>query len=124
MCVFPCCLCLQDYNDEIRQAQLQELTYLNGGSEDAKVPAVRGKPVARGRGTPAPGPLRYPAAKERVRVSVSVSVCVPSTFNDGVCVYVCVCVHVGVCRYACGWWDGLLPRGECVYYLPFGLTLK
>eukprot|EP00063_Salmo_salar_P058438 XP_014033273.1 PREDICTED: KH domain-containing, RNA-binding, signal transduction-associated protein 3-like isoform X5 [Salmo salar] len=50
---------IPDYNDEIRQAQLQELTYLNGGSEDAKVPAVRGKlPVARGRGTPAPGPIR------------------------------------------------------------------
>ncbi|KAK6323873.1 hypothetical protein J4Q44_G00062120 [Coregonus suidteri] len=50
---------IPDYNDEIRQAQLQELTYLNGGSEDAKVPAVRGKlPAARGRGTPAPGPIR------------------------------------------------------------------
>ncbi|XP_041102427.1 KH domain-containing, RNA-binding, signal transduction-associated protein 3 [Polyodon spathula] len=46
---------IPDYNDEIRQAQLQELTYLNGGSEDAEVPAVRGKPIARGRGTPAPG---------------------------------------------------------------------
>lgn len=51
-------LCVQDYNDEIRQAQLQELTYLNGGSEDAKVPSVRGKSVARGRGTPVPGPPR------------------------------------------------------------------
>ncbi|CAB1320813.1 unnamed protein product, partial [Coregonus sp. 'balchen'] len=50
---------IPDYNDEIRQAQLQELTYLNGGSEDAKVPAVRGKlPAARGRGTPAPGHIR------------------------------------------------------------------
>ncbi|TNN66905.1 KH domain-containing, RNA-binding, signal transduction-associated protein 3 [Liparis tanakae] len=49
---------IPDYNDEIRQAQLQELTYLNGGSEDAKVPAARGKAVARGRGTPAPGPPR------------------------------------------------------------------
>ncbi|XP_072303850.1 KH domain-containing, RNA-binding, signal transduction-associated protein 3-like isoform X2 [Eucyclogobius newberryi] len=47
---------IPDYNDEIRQAQLQELTYLNGGSEDAKVPAVRGKSVARARGTPVPGP--------------------------------------------------------------------
>ncbi|MGH0131886.1 UNVERIFIED_CONTAM: hypothetical protein FKN15_076756, partial [Acipenser sinensis] len=46
---------IPDYNDEIRQAQLQELTYLNGGSEDAEVPAVRGKPIARGRGTPTPG---------------------------------------------------------------------
>uniref|UniRef100_W5M7V1 KH RNA binding domain containing, signal transduction associated 3 n=1 Tax=Lepisosteus oculatus TaxID=7918 RepID=W5M7V1_LEPOC len=46
---------IPDYNDEIRQAQLQELTYLNGGSEDAEVPSVRGKTVARGRGTPAPG---------------------------------------------------------------------
>lgn len=49
---------IPDYNDEIRQAQLQELTYLNGGSEDAKVPAVRGKTVARARGTPVPGPPR------------------------------------------------------------------
>uniref|UniRef100_A0A3B5ATX3 KH RNA binding domain containing, signal transduction associated 3 n=1 Tax=Stegastes partitus TaxID=144197 RepID=A0A3B5ATX3_9TELE len=47
---------IPDYNDEIRQAQLQELTYLNGGSEDAKVPSVRGKSAARGRGTPVPGP--------------------------------------------------------------------
>ncbi|XP_020499777.1 KH domain-containing, RNA-binding, signal transduction-associated protein 3 isoform X1 [Labrus bergylta] len=49
---------IPDYNDEIRQAQLQELTYLNGGSEDAKVPSVRGKAAARGRGTPVPGPPR------------------------------------------------------------------
>ncbi|XP_061671291.1 KH domain-containing, RNA-binding, signal transduction-associated protein 3 [Syngnathoides biaculeatus] len=49
---------IPDYNDEIRQAQLQELTYLNGGSEDAKVPAVRGKSAARARGTPVPGPPR------------------------------------------------------------------
>ncbi|KAE8282249.1 KH domain-containing, RNA-binding, signal transduction-associated protein 3 [Larimichthys crocea] len=48
----------RDYNDEIRQAQLQELTYLNGGSEDAKVPSVRGKSAVRGRGTPVPGPPR------------------------------------------------------------------
>uniref|UniRef100_H3D938 KH RNA binding domain containing, signal transduction associated 3 n=1 Tax=Tetraodon nigroviridis TaxID=99883 RepID=H3D938_TETNG len=49
---------IPDYNDEIRQAQLQELTYLNGGSEEAKVPSVRGKSAVRGRGTPAPGPPR------------------------------------------------------------------
>ncbi|KAF4100762.1 KH domain-containing, RNA-binding, signal transduction-associated protein 3 isoform X2 [Onychostoma macrolepis] len=49
---------IPDYNDEIRQAQLQELTYLNGGSEDAKVPAARGKSSTRGRGTSAPGPHR------------------------------------------------------------------
>ncbi|XP_016107739.1 KH domain-containing, RNA-binding, signal transduction-associated protein 3-like [Sinocyclocheilus grahami] len=49
---------IPDYNDEIRQAQLQELTYLNGGSEDAKVPAARGKSSTRSRGTPAPGPHR------------------------------------------------------------------
>ncbi|KAI4891678.1 hypothetical protein NFI96_019014 [Prochilodus magdalenae] len=49
---------IPDYNDEIRQAQLQELTFLNGGSEDAKVPAVRGKPNSRARGTPAPGSHR------------------------------------------------------------------
>ena len=53
------CVRAQDYNDEIRQAQLQELTYLNGGSEDAKVPAVRGKSATRSRGTPpAPGAPR------------------------------------------------------------------
>uniref|UniRef100_A0A8D3DI54 KH RNA binding domain containing, signal transduction associated 3 n=1 Tax=Scophthalmus maximus TaxID=52904 RepID=A0A8D3DI54_SCOMX len=46
---------IPDYNDEIRQAQLQELTYLNGGSEEAKVPSVRGKSVARARVTPVPG---------------------------------------------------------------------
>lgn len=45
---------LQDYNDEIRQAQLQELTYLNGGSENAEVPVVRGKPSIRARGVPVP----------------------------------------------------------------------
>ncbi|KAM9824373.1 KH domain-containing, RNA-binding, signal transduction-associated protein 3 [Neosynchiropus ocellatus] len=49
---------IPDYNDEIRQAQLQELTYLNGGSEDAKVPSVRGKSATRARGTPAPVPPR------------------------------------------------------------------
>ncbi|XP_026765677.1 KH domain-containing, RNA-binding, signal transduction-associated protein 3 isoform X2 [Pangasianodon hypophthalmus] len=49
---------IPDYNDEIRQAQLQELTFLNGGSEDAKVPAVRGKSSSRARGTPAPGSHR------------------------------------------------------------------
>lgn len=41
---------VQDYNDEIRQAQLQELTYLNGGSENADVPVVRGKSTLRTRG--------------------------------------------------------------------------
>ncbi|KAI7798611.1 putative KH domain-containing [Triplophysa rosa] len=46
---------IPDYNDEIRHAQLQELTYLNGASEDAKVPAARGKTSTRARGTPAPG---------------------------------------------------------------------
>nr|XP_061838332.1 KH domain-containing, RNA-binding, signal transduction-associated protein 3-like [Nerophis lumbriciformis]XP_061838333.1 KH domain-containing, RNA-binding, signal transduction-associated protein 3-like [Nerophis lumbriciformis] len=49
---------IPDYNDEIRQAQLQELTYLNGGSEDAKVPSARGKSAPRARGTPVPGPPR------------------------------------------------------------------
>ncbi|CAI9554510.1 unnamed protein product, partial [Staurois parvus] len=41
---------IQDYNDEIRQAQLQELTYLNGGSENAEVPSGRGKQSVRPRG--------------------------------------------------------------------------
>ncbi|XP_001370780.1 KH domain-containing, RNA-binding, signal transduction-associated protein 3 [Monodelphis domestica] len=45
---------IPDYNDEIRQAQLQELTYLNGGSENTDVPVVRGKPPMRTRGVPAP----------------------------------------------------------------------
>ncbi|XP_073446480.1 KH domain-containing, RNA-binding, signal transduction-associated protein 3 isoform X2 [Dendrobates tinctorius] len=42
---------IPDYNDEIRQAQLQELTYLNGGSENDEVPVVRGKQSVRARGT-------------------------------------------------------------------------
>ncbi|XP_053251230.1 KH domain-containing, RNA-binding, signal transduction-associated protein 3 isoform X3 [Podarcis raffonei] len=49
---------IPDYNDEIRQAQLQELTYLNGGSENADVPVVRGKPPLRARGVPAPALAR------------------------------------------------------------------
>ncbi|XP_044150514.1 KH domain-containing, RNA-binding, signal transduction-associated protein 3 isoform X1 [Bufo gargarizans] len=43
---------IPDYNDEIRQAQLQELTYLNGGSENEEVPVVRGKQSVRARGAP------------------------------------------------------------------------
>ncbi|XP_075684071.1 KH domain-containing, RNA-binding, signal transduction-associated protein 3 [Rhinoderma darwinii] len=43
---------IPDYNDEIRQAQLEELTYLNGGSENAEVPVVRGKQSVRARGAP------------------------------------------------------------------------
>ncbi|KAG8515476.1 KH domain-containing, RNA-binding, signal transduction-associated protein 3, partial [Galemys pyrenaicus] len=49
---------IPDYNDEIRQAQLQELTYLNGGSENADVPVVRGKPALRTRGAPTPAVTR------------------------------------------------------------------
>ncbi|XP_045874838.1 KH domain-containing, RNA-binding, signal transduction-associated protein 3 isoform X2 [Meles meles] len=49
---------IPDYNDEIRQAQLQELTYLNGGSENADVPVVRGKPTLRTRGVPTPSITR------------------------------------------------------------------
>ncbi|XP_026988342.1 KH domain-containing, RNA-binding, signal transduction-associated protein 3 isoform X9 [Orcinus orca] len=49
---------IPDYNDEIRQAQLQELTYLNGGSENADVPVVRGKPTLRTRGVPTPAITR------------------------------------------------------------------
>ncbi|KAM9198570.1 KH domain-containing, RNA-binding, signal transduction-associated protein 3 isoform 3-T3 [Dugong dugon] len=49
---------IPDYNDEIRQAQLQELTYLNGGSENADVPVVRGKPTLRTRGVPTPAVTR------------------------------------------------------------------
>nr|XP_023401802.1 KH domain-containing, RNA-binding, signal transduction-associated protein 3 isoform X2 [Loxodonta africana] len=48
----------KDYNDEIRQAQLQELTYLNGGSENADVPVVRGKAPLRTRGVPTPAVTR------------------------------------------------------------------
>ncbi|XP_078071920.1 KH domain-containing, RNA-binding, signal transduction-associated protein 3 isoform X1 [Mustelus asterias] len=44
---------IPDYNDEIRQQQLQELSYLNGTPESPETPAVRGKPV-RGRGALAP----------------------------------------------------------------------
>ncbi|XP_075437937.1 KH domain-containing, RNA-binding, signal transduction-associated protein 3 [Ascaphus truei] len=49
---------IPDYNDEIRHAQLQELTYLNGESEDAEVPVVRGKPPLRARGVPVPSMAR------------------------------------------------------------------
>ncbi|XP_054564427.1 KH domain-containing, RNA-binding, signal transduction-associated protein 3 isoform X2 [Eptesicus fuscus] len=45
---------IPDYNDEIRQAQLQELTYLNGGSDSADAPAARGKSASRTRGAPTP----------------------------------------------------------------------
>ncbi|XP_036193497.1 KH domain-containing, RNA-binding, signal transduction-associated protein 3 isoform X2 [Myotis myotis] len=45
---------IPDYNDEIRQAQLQELTYLNGGSESADAPSARGKSASRTRGVPTP----------------------------------------------------------------------
>ncbi|OCT77198.1 KH domain-containing, RNA-binding, signal transduction-associated protein 3 [Xenopus laevis] len=45
---------IPDYNDEIRHAQLQELTYLNGGPETTEAPAVRGKPSLRARGVPVP----------------------------------------------------------------------
>ncbi|XP_029447928.1 KH domain-containing, RNA-binding, signal transduction-associated protein 3 [Rhinatrema bivittatum] len=48
---------IPDYNDEIRQAQLQELTYLNGGSENADV-TVRGKSSLRARGVPVPALVR------------------------------------------------------------------
>ncbi|XP_069477772.1 KH domain-containing, RNA-binding, signal transduction-associated protein 3 isoform X2 [Ambystoma mexicanum] len=49
---------IPDYNDEIRHAQLQELTYLNGGSEKADAPASRGKPPLRARGSPATAIIR------------------------------------------------------------------
>ncbi|XP_053102553.1 KH domain-containing, RNA-binding, signal transduction-associated protein 3 isoform X1 [Hemicordylus capensis] len=49
---------IPDYNDEIRQAQLQELTYLNGGSESAEVLVIRGKPPLRARGVPTPSLAR------------------------------------------------------------------
>uniref|UniRef100_A0ABK0LBZ8 KH RNA binding domain containing, signal transduction associated 3 n=1 Tax=Rattus norvegicus TaxID=10116 RepID=A0ABK0LBZ8_RAT len=49
---------IPDYNDEIRQAQLQELTYLNGGSENADVPVVRGKSTLRTRGVTTPAITR------------------------------------------------------------------
>eukprot|EP00069_Balaena_mysticetus_P006866 bmy_18912T0 len=45
---------IPDYNDEIRQAQLQEVTYLNGGPENADVPVV----TLRTRGVPTPAITR------------------------------------------------------------------
>ncbi|XP_069778340.1 KH domain-containing, RNA-binding, signal transduction-associated protein 3-like isoform X3 [Narcine bancroftii] len=48
---------IPDYNDEIRQQQLQELSYLNGTPESPETPSVRGKPV-RGRGAIAPALTR------------------------------------------------------------------
>lgn len=59
----------QDYNDEIRQAQLQELTYLNGGSETAEVPVVRGKASIRARGVPVPALSRYVEFHLNVHIS-------------------------------------------------------
>ncbi|XP_033620047.1 LOW QUALITY PROTEIN: KH domain-containing, RNA-binding, signal transduction-associated protein 3-like [Fukomys damarensis] len=47
-----------DYNDEIRQVQLLELTYLNGGSENTDVPVVREKPTLHTRGVPIPAITR------------------------------------------------------------------
>ncbi|KAI4581821.1 hypothetical protein MJG53_009346 [Ovis ammon polii x Ovis aries] len=71
---------IPDYNDEIRQAQLQELTYLNGGSENADVPVVRGKPTLRTRGVPTPAITSYVFTipiklkkKERTDVQAAIS---------------------------------------------------
>lgn len=60
---------IPDYNDEIRQAQLQELTYLNGGSETAEVPVVRGKASIRARGVPVPALSRYMEFHLNVHIS-------------------------------------------------------
>ncbi|KAF3833550.1 hypothetical protein F7725_024754 [Dissostichus mawsoni] len=62
---------IPDYNDEIRQAQLQELTFLNGGSEDAKVPSDsrRSPPlhaaVPRGAAPRGAPPSRAPSSRGR-----------------------------------------------------------
>ncbi|XP_048413755.1 KH domain-containing, RNA-binding, signal transduction-associated protein 1-like [Stegostoma tigrinum] len=50
---------IPDYNDEIRQEQLTELAYLNGGQEASRGRGVRGRgappvPLARGRGAAPP----------------------------------------------------------------------
>ncbi|XP_055512103.1 KH domain-containing, RNA-binding, signal transduction-associated protein 2-like isoform X2 [Leucoraja erinacea] len=50
-----------DYNDEIRQEQLTELAYLNGGQDASRGRGVRGRgapplPFARGRGVAPPPP--------------------------------------------------------------------
>ncbi|KAL6031787.1 hypothetical protein STEG23_024103 [Scotinomys teguina] len=63
---------IPDYNDEIRQAQLQELTYLNGGSENADVPVVRGKSTLRTRGVTAPAVTRGRGGATARPVSVGV----------------------------------------------------
>ncbi|XP_041068362.1 KH domain-containing, RNA-binding, signal transduction-associated protein 2-like [Cetorhinus maximus] len=52
---------IPDYNDEIRQEQLTELAYLNGGQEASRGRGVRGRgappvPLARGRGAAPPPP--------------------------------------------------------------------
>ncbi|XP_072707256.1 KH domain-containing, RNA-binding, signal transduction-associated protein 3 isoform X4 [Mycteria americana] len=66
----------KDYNDEIRQAQLQELTYLNGGSENAEVPVVRGKPSIRARGVP------VPALASRLCLGTSLLTPAPTTMKS------------------------------------------
>uniref|UniRef100_A0A493T3G5 KH RNA binding domain containing, signal transduction associated 3 n=1 Tax=Anas platyrhynchos platyrhynchos TaxID=8840 RepID=A0A493T3G5_ANAPP len=67
---------IPDYNDEIRQAQLQELTYLNGGSENAEVPVVRGKPSIRARGVP------VPALSSRLCLGTSLLTPAPTTMKS------------------------------------------
>uniref|UniRef100_A0A4W3K464 KH domain-containing, RNA-binding, signal transduction-associated protein 1 n=1 Tax=Callorhinchus milii TaxID=7868 RepID=A0A4W3K464_CALMI len=52
---------IPDYNDEIRQEQLTELAYLNGGQDPSRGRGVRGRgappvPIARGRGAAPPPP--------------------------------------------------------------------
>uniref|UniRef100_A0A4W5Q8C0 Uncharacterized protein n=1 Tax=Hucho hucho TaxID=62062 RepID=A0A4W5Q8C0_9TELE len=71
-CEACCILFPQDYNDEIRQEQLRELSYLNGGSEDtSRGRTVRGRGLrlasttttrARGGVAPPPPPVRGAAA--------------------------------------------------------------
>ncbi|KAK2511603.1 Khdrbs3 [Columba guinea] len=63
---------IPDYNDEIRQAQLQELTYLNGGSENAEVPVVRGKPSIRARGVPVPALTSFWGFQDKVEKALKI----------------------------------------------------
>lgn len=52
-----------DYNDEIRQQQLQELMYLNGGDGGRGRGRGRGAPGQTPRGAPRGGLLTSPAGR-------------------------------------------------------------
>lgn len=64
---------IPDYNDVIRQAQIQEVTYLNGGAENAEVPVVQGKSPLQIRGVPTTTITRGRGGVTALLVGVGVS---------------------------------------------------